>query len=64
MVSLEILVYVPSIISDPEAMKFIAELIAKLPEMEVRGNLSEELQSKIQEVRQAEDSVYKQFKKM
>lgn len=59
LIDLEVLEYVPSIASDPKAIEVIAELIVKLPEIEVRGNLSEELQSRIHEIRQAEDPGYK-----
>ena len=38
-IDLEVLDYVPDITDDPKAIEVIAELIDKLPDIEVRGSL-------------------------
>ena len=42
-IDLEILEHIPSITSEPKAMEVIAELVAKLPEMEIDGVMSEDM---------------------
>lgn len=42
-IDLEILEHIPSITGEPKAMEVIAELVAKLPEMEIDGVMSEEV---------------------
>ena len=51
-IDLEILEHIPSITCEPKAMEVIAELVAKLPEMEIDGVMSEDM----------ETSVYKGYK--
>lgn len=41
----------PSITSEPKAMEVIAELVAKLPEMEIDGIMSEDMEAKVWEKR-------------
>ena len=43
-IDLEILEHIPSITSEPKAMEVIAELVAKLPEMEIDGVMSEDME--------------------
>ena len=50
-IDLEILEYIPSITSEPKAMEVIAELVAKLPEMEIDGVMSEDMEAKVWEKR-------------
>ncbi len=50
-VDLDVLQYVPDIANEPKAMEVVAELIAKLPDREIDGNLSPELEAKIWEKR-------------
>ncbi|MGN0485303.1 MAG: YodL domain-containing protein, partial [Lachnospiraceae bacterium] len=50
-IDLEILEHIPSITSEPKAMEVIAELVAKLPEMEIDGVMSEEMEAKVWEKR-------------
>ena len=50
-IDLEILEHCPGITSEPKAMEVIAELVAKLPEMEIDGNMSEEMEAKVWEKR-------------
>lgn len=45
-IDLEILEHIPSITSEPKAMEVIAELVAKLPEMEIDGVMSEDMEEK------------------
>ena len=40
-IDLDILEYIPDIKGNPQAMEMITELVAKLPEMEIDGNMSE-----------------------
>lgn len=46
-----VLQYVPDIANEPKAMEVVAELIAKLPDREIDGNLSPELEAKVWEIR-------------
>ena len=46
-IDLDILEYIPDIKGNPKAMEMIAELVAKLPEMEIDGNMSEEMEAKV-----------------
>ena len=54
-IDLEILEHCPGITSEPKAMEAIAELVAKalplMPEMEIDGNMSEEMEAKVWEKR-------------
>ena len=50
-IDLDILEYIPDIKGSPQAMEVIAELVAKLPEMEIDGNMGEELEAKVWEKR-------------
>jgi len=46
-IDLDILEYIPEIKDSPQAMEVIAELAAKLPEMEIDGNMTEEFEAKV-----------------
>ena len=48
---LDVLDYIPEIKGSPQAMEMIAELIAKLPDMKIEGNISEDLEAKLWEKR-------------
>lgn len=50
-IDLEMLKHVPGITSEPKAMEMIAELVAKLPEMEIDGVMSEEMEALVWEKR-------------
>ena len=50
-IDLEILEHIPSITGEPKAMEVIAELVAKLPEMEIAGAMSEDMEAKVWEKR-------------
>ena len=50
-IDLEILAHIPSITGEPKAMEVIAELVAKLPEMEIDGVMSEDMEAKVWEKR-------------
>ena len=50
-IDLEILEHIPSITGEPKAMEVIAELVAKLPEMEIDGVMSEDMEVKVWEKR-------------
>ena len=50
-IDLDILEYIPDIKGNPQAMEMIAELVAKLPEMEIDGNMGEEFEAKVWEKR-------------
>ena len=50
-IDLDVLQYVPDIANEPRAMEVVAELIAKLPDREIDGNLSPELEAKVWEKR-------------
>ena len=50
-IDLDIIEYIPDIKGSPQAMEVIAELVAKLPEMEIDGNMSEEFEAKVWEKR-------------
>lgn len=50
-IDLEILEHIPSITSEPKAMEVIAELVAKLAEMEIDGVMSEDMEAKVWEKR-------------
>ena len=50
-IDLEILEHIPSITCEPKAMEVIAELVAKLPEMEIDGVMSEDMEAKVWEKR-------------
>lgn len=50
-IDLDILDYIPDIKGNPQAMEVIAELVAKLPDMEIDGNLSEEMEAAVWEKR-------------
>ena len=51
MIDLDILEFIPDIKNSPQAMEVIAELVAKLPEMEIDGNMGEEFEAKVWEKR-------------
>ncbi len=48
---LDVLDYIPEIKSNPQAMEVIAELMAKLPDMKIEGDISEDLEAKLWEKR-------------
>ena len=48
---LDVLDYIPEIKGNPQAMEVIAELMAKLPDMKIEGDISEDLEAKIWEMR-------------
>lgn len=48
---LDVLGYVPGLMNEPKTMEMVAEIIAKLPDREIDGNLSPELESKVWEYR-------------
>ena len=50
-IDLDILEYIPEIKGNPQAMEVVAELVAKLPEMEIDGHMSEEFEAKVWEKR-------------
>ena len=50
-IDLDILEYIPDIKGNPQAMEVIAELVAKLPEMEIDGHMSGEFEAKVWEKR-------------
>lgn len=50
-IDLEILEHIPNITSEPKAMEVIAELVAKLPEMEIDGVMSEDMEAMVWEKR-------------
>ena len=50
-IDLDILEYIPDIKGNPQAMEVVAELVAKLPEMEVDGNMNEGFEAKVWEKR-------------
>ena len=50
-IDLEILEHIPSITGEPKAMEVSAELVAKLPEMEIDGVMSEDMEAKVWEKR-------------
>ena len=50
-IDLDVLQYVPDIANELKAMEVVAELIAKLPDREIDGNLSSELEAKVWEKR-------------
>lgn len=50
-IDLDVLQYVQDIANEPKAMEVVAELIAKLPDREIDGNLSPELETKVWEKR-------------
>lgn len=39
--------YVPDIKNNPQAMEVITELVAKLPDMEIDGVMSEEMEARV-----------------
>ena len=50
-IDLERLEHIPSITCEPKAMEVIAELVAKLPEMEIDGVMSEDMEAMVWEKR-------------
>ena len=50
-IDFDILEYIPDIKGNPQAMEMITELVAKLPEMEIDGNMSEEMETRVWEKR-------------
>lgn len=50
-IDLEILDHIPDIKNSPQAMEVIAQLVAKLPEMEIDGVMSEEMEARVWELR-------------
>ncbi len=48
-IDLEILDYIPEIKGNPQAMEVIAQLAAKLPDMEIDGKMSEEMEARVWE---------------
>ena len=60
-IDLEILEHIPSITSEPKAMEVIAELVAKLPEMEIDSVMSEDMEAKVWEKRMPDLAPAKQL---
>lgn len=50
-IDLGVLGYVPDIKNNPQAMEVITELVAKLPDMEIDGVMSEEMEARVWELR-------------
>ena len=50
-IDLWVLDYVPDIKNNPQAMEVITELVAKLPDMEIDGVMSEEMEARVWELR-------------
>lgn len=50
-IDLGVLDYVPDIKNNPQAMEVITELVAKLPDMEIDGVMSEEMEARVWELR-------------
>ena len=50
-IDLGVLDYVPDIKNNPQAMEVITELVAKLPNMEIDGVMSEEMEARVWELR-------------
>lgn len=50
-IDLEILEHIPSITCEPKAMEVIAELVAKLPELDIDGVMSEDMEAMVWEKR-------------
>ena len=50
-IDLEILDYIPEIKNNPQAMEVIAQLAAKLPDMEIDGKMSEEMEARVWKIR-------------
>ena len=50
-IDLEILEHIPSIKNEPKAMAVVTELVAKFPDMEIDGVMSEEMEAKVWEMR-------------
>ena len=50
-IDLDILEYIPDIKGNPQAMEVVAALVAKLPEMEIDGNMNENFEAKVWEKR-------------
>ena len=50
-IDLEMLDYIPKIKNNLQAMEVIAELVAKLPDMEIDGVMSEEMEARVWELR-------------
>lgn len=50
-IDLEILDHIPSIKNEPKAMEVVTELVAKLPDMEIDGIMSEEMEARVWEMR-------------
>ena len=60
-IDLDILEYIPDIKGNPQVMEVIAELAAKLPEMEIDGRMSEEFEAKVWEKRMPDLTPAEQF---
>ena len=50
-IDLEILEHIPSIKNEPKVMAVVTELVAKFPDMEIDGIMSEEMEAKVWEMR-------------
>lgn len=50
-IDLEILDHIPSIKNEPKAMEVVTELVAKLPDMEIDGVMSEEMEERVWKMR-------------
>lgn len=50
-IDLGVLDYVPDIKNNPQAMEVITELVSKLPDMEIDGVMSEEMEARVWELR-------------
>jgi len=50
-IGIDILKYIPAITDEPKAMEAVATLIAKLPDLEIDGIMSPELEAKVWEIK-------------
>lgn len=60
-IDLEILDYIPSIKNEPKAMEKVTELVAKLPDMEIDGVMSEEMEARVWEMRMPDSTPAEQL---
>lgn len=60
-IDLEILEHIPRIKNEPKAMAVVTELVAKFPNMEIEGVMSEEMEAKVWEMRIADLSPAEQL---
>ena len=60
-IDLGVLDYVPDIKNNPQAMEVITELVAKLPDMEIDGVMSEEMEARVWELRMPDLPIYQRW---